>query len=71
MKMNPETIARRARERVAETASLHARMMQRVKSNADRDGPGSWWADYYADLLAARISANPETRISANPEPTV
>ena len=59
MKMKPETIARRAAERITERASLHARMMQRVKDNAMRDGPGSWWSNYYADLLAARISANP------------
>jgi hypothetical protein len=51
--MKPETIARRAAEHVANRADLHAQMMQRTKDNAERDGPGSWWADYYADLLKA------------------
>lgn len=52
--MKPETIARRAAERATERASLHARMMERVRAAAERDGPGSWWADYYAELLAAQ-----------------
>lgn len=52
VKMKPETIARRAAERAQATAERTANLHARAKALAEQGGPGSFWADYYADMVA-------------------
>jgi hypothetical protein len=52
VKMKPETMERRARERAAEREARRAELIRRTRENAERDGPGSFWAMMLEDLLA-------------------
>lgn len=51
--MRPETVARRARERIAEQAADHAALLERMADAATVRGPGdAGRASFYADMLA-------------------
>lgn len=50
--MKPETLARRAAKREADRAARRASLLERMAKLAQRDGPDSFWADYYADISA-------------------
>lgn len=52
--MKPETIARRAAKRIANRAERRAATLRRMAELAERDGPGSFWADYLATELERR-----------------
>ena len=52
IKMKPETIARRAAERVIETAARSADHAKRLAELVERDGPDSIWPELLAEHLA-------------------
>lgn len=50
--MKPETVARRARERVREIAERNAASKARLQELVKRDGPDSIWAELLAEVEA-------------------
>jgi hypothetical protein len=52
VKMKPETIARRARERAAERAAKRADLIRRLEAKVAEHGPKSIWAEMLAEQLA-------------------
>ena len=58
IKMKPETIARRAAERVIETANRRACHAKSLAELAERDGPDSIWPELLAEHLAQLSGPN-------------
>jgi|tagenome__1003787_1003787.scaffolds.fasta_scaffold16926735_2 O-methyltransferase involved in polyketide biosynthesis len=56
MKMKPETIARRAAKRVAETARRNEVMRDRLAALVERDGKDSIWAEMLAEKTSGRLN---------------
>ena len=54
--VKPETLERRRAAHAAKTAARRAEAIRRANELAARDGPGSFWAEYAAQLPA--IHAN-------------
>jgi len=50
--MKPETVARRAAERAAASAASREDLRARLKEKAERDGPGSLFAELLAEFEA-------------------
>jgi hypothetical protein len=50
--MKPETIARRAAKRIADTAARKQSTTERLKALVERDGPDSIWAELLAEQAA-------------------
>jgi hypothetical protein len=47
--MKPETIARRAKKRVADVAARRDAVSERLLALVERDGPNSIWAELLAE----------------------
>lgn len=50
VRMKPETIARRAKKRIADKAARKVEQIERLKALVERDGPNSIWVEMLEEV---------------------